>query len=165
MNNIPRFKKLVDIVIDNEGGDKYTNDPDDPGGETKYGICKKYNPEVDVKNLTRDKAEQIYLKKYYLPCGADLVNDDELALNLFDSAVNPGLGWINKTVQRFVRVEQDGQVGPQTIEAINKHFDKKGLIALIKVARKEYYQNLVKKKPKSVKYLKGWLNRVNHLTL
>lgn len=165
MKNITRFKKLVSIIIENEGGAKLTNHKSDPGGVTKYGISKKYNPDVDVANLTQEQAEEIYLKRYYLPCGADDVNDDELALNLFDSAVNPGLGWINKTIQKFVKVMPDGKIGPKTIEAINNHYDKKGLIALIKVARKEYYQNIVKNKPTMAVFLKGWLNRVNDLKL
>lgn len=165
MKNQERFNKLVSIVLENEGGDTITNNPKDPGGLTKYGICAKYNPGVDIKNLTEEQAKQIYLKKYYLPCGADEVNDDELALNLFDSAVNPGLGWINKTVQKFVKVEPDGSIGPKTIEAINKYYDKKGLIALLKVSRKEYYRKLVKEKPAKNIFLNGWLRRVNDLKI
>lgn len=163
MNNPQRFKRLVSIVIDNEGGDKITNRKNDPGGLTKFGICKKYHPNVDIANLTEEGAEQIYLKEYYLPCGADSVNDDELALVLFDSAVNPGIGWINKTVQRFVKVEIDGHIGDKTIEAINLYYDKKGLCALIKVARKEYYRNQVAENPNLKENLNGWLKRVDNL--
>jgi len=165
LKNETRFNKLVSIILENEGGDKLTDNSKDPGGVTKYGISKKYNPEVDIKNLTELQAKQIYLKKYYLPCGADDVNDDELALNLFDSAVNPGLGWINKTVQKFVKVIPDGSIGPKTIEAINKHWDKKSLIALIKVSRKEYYRNKVKENPAKAVFLKGWLRRVDDLKI
>ena len=41
------FEEIIDKVIEHEGG--YVNDPDDPGGETKYGIAKKSNPDVDIK--------------------------------------------------------------------------------------------------------------------
>ena len=43
------FEEIIDKVIEHEGG--YVNDPDDPGGETKYGIAKKSNPDVDIKTL------------------------------------------------------------------------------------------------------------------
>lgn len=165
IKNIERFNKLVTIILKNEGGDKVTNDSDDPGGVTKYGISKKYNPEIDIKNLTEEQAKQIYAKKYYIPCGADDVNDDELALNLFDSAVNPGLGWASKTIQRLVNVDVDGIVGNNTIEAINNYFDKKGLIAMFKIFRKDYYRNRVKVKQSNKKYINGWLRRVDDLEL
>ena len=43
------FEEIIDKVIEHEGG--YVNDPDDPGGETKYGIAKNSNPDVDIKDL------------------------------------------------------------------------------------------------------------------
>jgi len=61
----------VRLTLDLEGNENYTNDPDDPGGETKYGICKKYHPTVDIKNLTLSQAKQIYLEKYWIPAGCD----------------------------------------------------------------------------------------------
>ena len=52
------FEEIIDKVIEHEGG--YVNDPDDPGGETKYGIAKKSNPDVDIANLTIEEAKKIY---------------------------------------------------------------------------------------------------------
>lgn len=46
-------------------GKVYTNDPNDRGGETKYGISKRANPDVDVKNLTEDQAKKIYEERYW----------------------------------------------------------------------------------------------------
>ena len=53
------FKLAIPRVITNEGG--YVNDPDDPGGETKYGISKRSYPALDIKNLTVEQATAIYL--------------------------------------------------------------------------------------------------------
>ena len=44
------FDLAIPIVLENEGG--YINDPNDPGGETKYGISKRSYPALDIKNLT-----------------------------------------------------------------------------------------------------------------
>lgn len=158
-----RFNKMVQIILDNEGGDKITNRPNDPGGLTKYGICKKYHPNLDIVNLTEDQAKDVYLKEYYIPSGSDGIIDDQLALIVFDSAVNPGIGWTIKTIQKFVKVNQDGRIGSKTLEAINNYPDKKSLCALMKVARKEFYQNQVKDHPNLKENLKGWLRRVDEL--
>ena len=44
------FDKCMLIIFKHEGG--YVNDPDDWGGETKYGIAKRFFPNEDIKNLT-----------------------------------------------------------------------------------------------------------------
>lgn len=63
------FNKAFKITVGLEG--RYSNDPDDPGGETKFGISKRYNPNIDIKNLTLDQAKLIYLNKYWLLAGCD----------------------------------------------------------------------------------------------
>jgi lysozyme family protein len=78
----------VKLTLNLEGNDKYTNDPYDPGGETKYGISKRYNPDIDVKNLTLEQAKKIYLEKYWIPAGCDDASFP-MDICLFDSQVNP----------------------------------------------------------------------------
>jgi hypothetical protein len=80
------FDKAFELIIGLEGD--YSNDPDDPGGETKYGICKRYNPGIDIKNLTVDQAKDIYLTRYWIPAGCDSV-PFPFDVCLFDGAVNP----------------------------------------------------------------------------
>ena len=64
-----------------------SNDPDDPGGFTIWGLAKKYHPWID-KNTTIEQAKEVYLNKYWIPSGCD---DAPFPLDicLFDSAVNP----------------------------------------------------------------------------
>lgn len=83
------FDKAFEIVIGFEGG--YSNDSNDPGGETKHGISKRYNPDVDIKNLTLEGAKQIYLERYWILSGADHALYP-LDICLFDGAVNPQRG-------------------------------------------------------------------------
>ena len=82
------FAVAVGFVLAHEGG--YINDPADPGGETKYGISKRAYPRVDIKNLTKAQARDIYYRDYWkrvdgdnLPAGLDLA--------VFDTAVNCGV--------------------------------------------------------------------------
>ena len=83
------FNKGFILIVGLEGG--YSNDPNDPGGETKFGISKRYNPDVDVKNLTLEGAKQIYLERYWIPAGCDDV-PYPMDICLFDGFVNPQKG-------------------------------------------------------------------------
>tara|TARA_R100000657_G_C4591809_1_gene50458 strand:- start:11 stop:262 length:252 start_codon:yes stop_codon:yes gene_type:complete len=58
-----RFEDCIDKVLEHEGG--YVNDPNDLGGETNFGVSKKAYPGLDIKNLTRDEAKEIYRKDYW----------------------------------------------------------------------------------------------------
>jgi len=63
------FDKAIKFVLKWEG--KYSNDPQDPGGETKYGISKRSYPELDISKLTLKQAKEIYYQNYWLKCGCD----------------------------------------------------------------------------------------------
>ena len=80
------FDKAFQLTIGVEGG--YSNDPRDPGGETKYGIAKRYHPQEDIKNMTLARAKEIYLTEYWLPAGCDNA-PSPMDVCLFDSQVNP----------------------------------------------------------------------------
>ena len=51
------FNEIIEKVLEHEGG--YVNDPKDLGGETKYGITKRFYPDIDIKNLTIEQAKDI----------------------------------------------------------------------------------------------------------
>lgn len=73
------------IVIGLEG--RPTNDPDDPGGFTIWGLSKKYNPSVGP-DTTIDEAKNFYLAKYWGPAGCDKL-PFPLDICVFDARVNP----------------------------------------------------------------------------
>lgn len=113
------FNDCLARVLKDEGG--YTNDPQDPGGPTNYGITlkdvqlyvKKNATASDVKALTLDQAKTIYRSKYWnsldcdnLPSGVDYT--------CFDYGVNSGLGRPRKALQRFKSLS-----GTKLINAIN----------------------------------------------
>lgn len=83
------LRNALKFTLFYEGG--YSNDPNDPGGETKYGICKRDHPAVDIKNLTVNQAEAIYRTDYWVPAGCDDI-PDPLDMVIFDIAVNQGVG-------------------------------------------------------------------------
>lgn len=83
------FERAFELVIGHEGG--YVNDPQDPGGETKFGISKRAYPTLDIKGLTIEQAREIYLRDYWFGAGCDKVADDAMAILMFDCAVNQGV--------------------------------------------------------------------------
>lgn len=132
------FDTSLNFIFQHEGG--YANDPDDPGGETKYGISRASYPDLDIAGLTKKEAGKIYFEDYWRKSGADQIESPELAMIHFDTAVNMGVGAAGKLL------ESSGG-DPQ------KYLD----------LRRSRYAAIVEKNPKMKKYMKGWMNRVNDL--
>ena len=150
MSSLPQalaFVALWEWGNRKDGG--YTNDPTDPGGETKFGISKKGHPEVDIKSLTLTEATVIYEKDYWLKIGADKM-EKRLAIACFDSAVNCGVGRTRSWLDELAKVKERNPPKDEARWMIQR--------------RTQYYLDLVKKKPALNKYIKGWLNRVNDLS-
>ena len=154
------FDEIIEKVLEHEGG--YVNDPDDPGGETKYGIAKKFNPDVDIKNLTKEGAKEIYYEKYWKPSKADQV-PDRLKHIYFDMVVNFGQGGAVKVLQQSAvskghNIEVDGGIGPATIKAIqNVETDRVRSYRVLKFAK------IVINKPSQEKFWLGWFRRASEV--
>ena len=81
------FDRAFAVIVGVEGG--YVNDPNDPGGETKFGLSKRANPDLDIKNLTLGMAQDRYRTRYWNPYNLDSLEYGK-ALLVFDTAVNGG---------------------------------------------------------------------------
>jgi lysozyme family protein len=154
--------KEITYTIDKWEGD-YSNDPDDPGGETKYGIAKKYHPTVDVKNLTKEGAVAIYKAEYWDALSLDLVTSGRVRWKVFDQGVNLSVDRAARFLQVAVGVCVDGKVGPATISRTNLITssgvgEAKVMDTLIELQMKHYLAKL-KETPKKIKYIDGWANR------
>lgn len=101
----------------NEGG--YVNDPEDPGGETKFGISKREYPNLDIAALTRDDAIAIYRRDFWEPIQGDTLPVG-VAFQLLDFAVNSPITTALRALQRAVGVADDGVFGPVSREALQK---------------------------------------------
>ena len=112
----PVFLEAVTRVLADEGG--YVCNPADPGGETNFGISKRSYPDVDVKNLTRDQAVDIYWNDWWLKfCFYRLRGD--VAIKVFNLAVVMGAPHAVRCLQRALRAcgasrTEDGELGTPT---------------------------------------------------
>src|SRR5690606_3267043 len=118
-----RFRRAVEVVLQHEGG--YANDPRDPGGETKWGISKRSYPHLDIANLTREEAIEIYRRDWWQRYGYGRIDDADVAAKVMDLAIKMGPATAHRLLQEalvFVGcpVAVDGIIGPQTIGAANK---------------------------------------------
>src|SRR4051812_42260066 len=98
------FDVAFDRLINHEGN--YVNNPADPGGETKFGISKRAYPNVDIKNLTRDQAKEIYRKDFWNVVGDSV--DAAIRFQVFDFAVNAGIQTAIRKLQDAVNMADDG---------------------------------------------------------
>ncbi|MEG3640458.1 glycoside hydrolase family 108 protein [Magnetococcus sp. PR-3] len=150
------FQKAVNLILAHEGG--YVNDPDDPGGETKFGISKRAYPNVDIAALTREDAVALYHRDYWQPIHGDDL-PPLLAMAVFDAAVNQGVSRAAKLLQKSLRVTADGKIGPQTLAATKNH-PPLDLLADYMSRRAKHYHKLACKNPSQAKYIRGWLKRL-----
>ena len=82
-----RFQRAMKRTRVNEGG--YVNHPNDRGGATNYGISSRIYPNEDIKNMTRERADAIYYRDYWLKPKIDQL-PDEFAEIVFDDGVVQG---------------------------------------------------------------------------
>lgn len=109
------FLILIQRVLGHEGN--YVNDPDDPGGETKWGISKRTYPHINIADLSRDDAIAIYYRDFWLKIFGDRLQDG-VAYQLLDSAVNSGIVQSFRFLQRAIKVADDGVFGPHSQRAL-----------------------------------------------
>nr|DAY36984.1 MAG TPA: Lysozyme [Bacteriophage sp.] len=160
-----RFGKFLDYIFEVEGG--YTNDKNDRGGATNFGIieeeARKFGYTGDMRNFKKSDAEKIYEKVYYRGNHIDKITDDRVALSIFDWAVNSGGKGIKKAqivANKFgANLVIDGIIGNKTLEAINS-INPEPFLKEYHEMQRTFYKNLAAKDNSQEGFLKGWLNRV-----
>lgn len=175
-------RQIAEEIVAREGG--YVNDPDDPGGATKYGVTlgtmRRLGLDLtgdgavglaDVQALTRGQAADIFITHYF---ERPRIGEMPAALqpSLFDMYVNAGANAV-RILQRLLRemgfgVAVDGVIGPQTLGAARDAAqpDPVALCDAYGVARRNYYFQLADARPASRKYAQsraggkgGWILR------
>lgn len=141
-----RFEKLLNYIFMDEGG--FTDDPDDRGGRTNFGITQdSYNyyrdkrgiQRADVQKITKSEAKDIYYEDYYKTSGANKQKDIRDAYILFDTAVN---------------------FHPVTSRAMFKSVGG-DFYRMLELRKQKHREESMK--PKQDKYLRGWLDRVDRI--
>lgn len=175
-------QEIARAIVAREGG--YVNDPDDPGGATKFGVTigtmRRLGIDIDgdgdidiadVRALTSAHAEQIFIKQYYERPRINLL-PEPLQPSVMDMYVNAGANAV-KILQRLLREFQepvvvDGGLGPKTAAAVKRAFVKAPdfFVDAYGIARRNYYYSLAEGRPSLRKYARrrdggkgGWIKR------
>ncbi|HEB92608.1 MAG TPA: N-acetylmuramidase [Gammaproteobacteria bacterium] len=153
------FNKAIGKTLAHEGGAKFTDDPMDRGGATKYGISQRAYPNVDIRNLTEQQARDIYKRDYWDRIRADEITSQAIAENIFDTAVNMGVRTASRLAQVALDIEPaDGIIGSQSLKIIDAA-DESSFIANYTIAKIARYTYICNRNKSQKKYLLGWINR------
>jgi lysozyme family protein len=175
-------REIAKEIVAREGG--FVNDPDDPGGATKYGVTigtmRRLGLDLtgdgavsvsDVRALSRAQAVEIFITHYFERPRISAM-PEALQPSLFDMFVNAGANAV-KILQRMLRemdyeVVVDGAIGPQSLAAARAAAapDDAALRDAYGVARRNYYFRLADRRVASRKYARtrkggkgGWIRR------
>lgn len=158
------FDNAFNITLKLEGG--LTNDVNDKGGLTKYGISQRSYPNEDIRNLTIERSKFLYERDFWKAVLCDKIKDESVACHVFDIAVNCGTGGAGKVIQKAINnikgkntVVVDGSIGQKTIDALNSITDIHLLNKKIAVYRARRYATICINDPKQLDFLEGWLVR------
>ncbi len=179
-------KILINDLIDlREGG--FVDNKDDSGGATKYGITEAVARENGytglMKDLPREKAFEIYEKKYWKALNLDLIiiaAGWKIAEKLFDIAVNCGSFRAGEFLQRTLNVfnmkqafykdlKVDGGIGEKTVLALRDYMNHREKLRGEEVILKtlnglqlNHYITLAERREKDEAFVYGWvLKRIN----
>lgn len=152
--------RQVEKVLEHEGG--YVNDPNDAGGETKFGISKRAFPETNILDLTKADAIKIYWEYYWQKYKIEMLPVHLQGIT-FDMVVNKGRRGV-KILQEATNsknkgkkdslISMDGYIGRMTAGAC-EHLEVDRLVAFNVL----HYAKLVLNKPTQMKFWFGWFRR------
>lgn len=174
----------ITALIAREGGSKFTDNPNDRGGKTRWGVTEQvaraYGYTGDMRELSRELAHDIYLERYWTGPHFDLVaaRSGRLAEELLDTGVNMGpqvaarflqraLNVLNRGATAYPDVIVDGQIGRMTLFALDKFLEARGgpgLVVLLRMLNGQQavrYIEIAESRPQNEEFEFGWLlNRV-----
>jgi len=175
------FEIAIPWIFDAEGG--LARQANDRGGDTNYGISLRYLRNVgdrdgdgyadgeldrdgdvdgdDIRLVTREQALAFFRRDFW-----DAARCSEfpppIALTLFDARVNHRPRTAVRLVQRGLRVDPDGVIGPVTLTAA-LDIDPRDFLVRHLGYRALLYSEIVAADSSQATFLRGWFNRLFRL--
>ena len=147
-------RALQEYAIPNEKG--YVNNMNDPGGETNMGISKRYHPNEDIKNLTRERANALLYNEVWNWNGINKL-PREIRGFVFDHGIRTSPQNAIETTHRALGINPVGDIIGNTTLNLLQHTNYEDFL--------HKYQNLVREQDKNnanYNYFgTGWNNRTN----
>jgi len=181
---VDQIERIIDGLIAVEGS-AFTDDPDDSGGPTKYGVTARalgrfrgtHVTKFDVQALTEPEAREVYRYLYVREPGFDFILkiNEAVGVELVDTGVNCGpaiaaeflqrcLNALNRRERDYPDIEVDRDVGPATERALRAYLAKRGddegeavLVRALNCLQGARYIALAEGRPKDEAFVFGWL--------
>jgi len=169
------FNIAVAITMDDNHEGGFQNNPNDKGNwtggaigkgvlkGTKYGISAAQFPNLDIENLSKEEAAQIYSSKYWNPLYSQIAEQD-IANKLFDLGVPFGPKTAVLQMQTALKnswpATLDGVFGPITLNQINNS-EPKSLMLAFKTAFVSHAIAVGANNPAERPFVSGWIRRIN----
>ena len=176
MSSDKRFQYAMKTVIKLEGG--LSNDKNDPGGITKYGLSLRYlksahlcidgdckDDSNEIIHLTLTEADSVYYRQWYEKYGYNRIKNEDLLTDIMSFSINAGACEAHKLVIRALNdITNDGI--PVDCILTQKAIDMVNLIepvvfhSAFQQEEEDFYKQIVKRNPHLKVFLKGWLSRI-----
>lgn len=167
------FAEAWPTILAHEGT-KFTHDPVDPGGATKYGISARHvgwGPER-IRDLSEAEAREIYERDFWLPLNLNRVKHQALATKLMDVGIHVGTGrvvrWLFEGLINLGYTPSQEEptrgvlLSDSVIDLANEALPE-ALIREIRTRQILHYTRLIALRPALKKYERGWMRRANAL--
>ena len=172
--------KIINEIIRKEGS-KYTNDPSDSGGATKYGCteaeARAFGYKGHMRDLPREVAFELLSIRFWDRVQGDDLQKLSIAIceEVVDTGVNMGthrasvflqrcLNVLNNKASLYRDLKVDGKIGPATIQALTAYLNSRDELVLYKALNSlqgAKFIELAERREKDEKWVYGWFkNRV-----
>ena len=173
--------KIINDILEIEG-EAYTNNPNDSGGPTKWGVTEAVarldGYTGDMKELSRERAFNIYSSRYWDANKLTIIEQlsEKIAEEIADTGVNQGVLRAAKFLQRSLTVLNnkgklypdlmvDGQIGQKTIRALGDYLGHRGkqgeivLLRMLNALQGAFYVELAERREKDETFIYGWFDK------
>ncbi|MCJ8208651.1 hypothetical protein MUY27_02960 [Mucilaginibacter sp. RS28] len=151
--------------------------PNWPGWGTIRTVLEKTKHDIPAANklLRSDQKLQalvdaFYKQNFWDVFKLDLVTDQDIANEIYDTAVNMGVAIAAKFLQRALNLANrnqklypdlavDGIIGTKTISALNSNPNKKLILKLLNGLQIARYISIMENNPTQEIYAESWLSR------
>ncbi len=175
-----------------EGG--YANNPSDKGGETYCGIARRFHPDwfgwktVDrIKKgaggelpnnfkipILEDDVRVFYKRMFWDKIYGDQMLDEDIAAEVYDTAVNCEISVASRFLQRTLNVlnrnqrdwsdlKVDGMIGPDTIHKLKTAIRRSKIAVIVKILtilRGSYYIDIAERRNDQEIWIENWIGRL-----
>jgi lysozyme family protein len=183
------FNPAYAITMGHEG--QWVNHPNDRGGETYKGIARRFHPNwtgwahIDamksqkgfpgnlrsIQQKLEPHVQSFYKAQFWDRMRLDQVHSQQIANEMFDTAVNMGiaaavadlqrsLNILNRNGKSYPQVAVDGKIGPITLSTLNRHPNPRNVFNTLNGFQFMRYVAICERDPSQEEFFNGWLNRV-----